>query len=73
MFVEMEITRKTPEAPEKHEAEKPPLGLKPRYVHDMERFVEIADAIHRYIASGRSIPDEWVEELNDIAWAYTAN
>ena len=73
MFVEMEIMRKMPEATEKPDSKKPPLGLKPRYVHDMERFVEIADAIHRYIAAGKSIPDEWVEELSNIAWAYTAN
>lgn len=73
MFVEMEIMRKMPEATEKPEPEKPPLGLKPRHVHDMERFVEIADAIHRYLAAGKSIPDEWIEELNDIVWAHAAN
>lgn len=71
MFVEMEIMRKMPEATEKPETKKPPLGLKPRRVHDMERFVEIVDAIHRYVVAGKGIPTEWVEELSDIAWAYT--
>lgn len=45
---------------------KPPIGLKPRYLHDMMRFREIAAAMKRYSVSKLPVPQEWVEEMLDI-------
>lgn len=42
---------------------KPPLGLMPREIHDMNRGLEILDAMKRYIESDKTIPKEWFEEL----------
>lgn len=44
----------------------PPLGLKPKYVHDEERALDIAKAIARYLRSGMPLPLEWVEEYNTL-------
>jgi len=45
---------------------KPPLGLTPRYIHDEQRRDEIIDAMSVYIAAGRRIPIEWVQEYNEL-------
>ncbi len=45
---------------------KPPLGLKPRWLHNEERSVDLAKAIMRYIDAGVALPDEWIDEWNDI-------
>lgn len=45
---------------------KPPLGLIPRHIRDIERLKEIADALQRYVAHPAVIPVEWIEEYNDI-------
>ena len=45
---------------------KPPLGLKPRYIHEAGRAVEILDACHRYSESGKAIPIEWTLELREL-------
>jgi hypothetical protein len=49
---------------------KPPLGVKPRYIHDCERHVELAEAIERYLEVGKEIPTEWIEEYNEISRRY---
>ena len=46
--------------------EKPPLGIKPRWLHRAERIADIVDALWRYSIDGKPIPAEWVFELNDI-------
>ena len=46
--------------------QKPPMGLKPRYIHDGERIDEILCAIERYTDANMSIPKSWVEELRDL-------
>ena len=46
--------------------EKPPLGIKPRHVHDSERAIEIAKAIARYIEARKKVPIEWTDELMEI-------
>lgn len=51
-------------------AQKPPMGVKPRHIHDMERFREIIDAINRYSDANLPVPKEWVREIRDIY--YTA-
>lgn len=43
---------------------KPPLGLKPKSVHDFQRREEIEDAIMRYAQAGKDIPRDWINELS---------
>lgn len=43
---------------------RPPLGIKPRYIHDEERFSEIWEAMKR--RSFKDCPSEWYEEMIDI-------
>jgi len=45
---------------------KPPLGLKPRSIHEKERITEILEAMKRYNDVGKSIPLEWANELCDL-------
>lgn len=52
------------------ELKKPPLGLKPKWVHDLRRAEDILDAIERYTDANMSIPKAWVEELKDLFNAY---
>ena len=47
-------------------SQKPPIGLKPRYIHDSERIDEILCAIERYTDANMSIPKSWVNELRDL-------
>lgn len=42
---------------------KPIIGLKPKYIHDEERRVEIFEAMQRYAEVQKPIPIEWVVEL----------
>jgi len=42
---------------------KPPIGLKPKHIHDMERQIEILSAMKRYVKNGKTIPMEWINEL----------
>jgi hypothetical protein len=46
--------------------EKPPIGIKPREIHDQERALEVSAAVHRYIAANRRVPREWLLELCDL-------
>lgn len=43
--------------------EKPPLGLRPRFVVRQQRVREILEAIDRYNSAGKATPVEWGEEL----------
>ena len=45
---------------------KPPLSLKPKYIHDKARVEEILDAMERYSYQRFPIPIEWVEELREL-------
>ena len=45
---------------------KPPLGLKPKYIHDKARVKEILDAMERYAYQRFPVPIEWVEELREL-------
>ena len=47
-------------------SKKPPLGIKPKYVHDHERLVEIIGAMGRYSGVGKRIPGEWIHELKEL-------
>ena len=46
--------------------EQPPLGLKPKWLHNEQRMEEIREAIIRYSKKGKSIPSEWVNEYNAL-------
>lgn len=45
---------------------KPPLGVKPRYLHDSLREVNLFQAIKRYLDADIEIPIEWVQEYNEL-------
>lgn len=45
---------------------KPPLGVRPRYIHDEQRSRDLAEAIVRYLNEGLPIPSEWVCEYNEL-------
>lgn len=48
------------------EPQKPPLGLTPRWIREMERFEEIISAMKRYSEAELPIPIEWIEEADDL-------
>jgi hypothetical protein len=49
--------------------EKPPLGIKPRYIHNLDRMQDIISAMQRKADNGEWPLPEWVEELNDLVIA----
>lgn len=46
--------------------EKPPVGVKPRWIMDELRFDELVQAFGRHFKGCYPIPIEWVEEYNEI-------
>ena len=46
--------------------EKPPIGLKPKHIHDKERALEILSAMQRYTDADLKIPQEWISELSGL-------
>lgn len=49
--------------------EKPPLGLRPKYISDKERMQEIQEAIDRYKMANKRVPEEWLEEHLELNMA----
>lgn len=47
-------------------ADKPPMGLRPRYIVAQERAIEIVEAMDRYVRAGKKLPTEWLTELIDV-------
>lgn len=45
----------------------PPIGVKPRFIHDEQRLDEIEKAIVRFAGARWPIPDEVTEEYNELA------
>ena len=45
---------------------KPPLGLKPRWLAEEERFDEVDEAIKRYVQANKKVPSEWRDEWNEL-------
>lgn len=45
--------------------EKPPLGLKPKYIWVEHRTAEIQAAVSRFLEVRSEIPLDWIEELNE--------
>jgi hypothetical protein len=48
------------------ELPKPPIGLKPRQIHDEQRIDEITAAIGRYIEDEQPISVKWIDEYNQL-------
>jgi hypothetical protein len=47
---------------------KPPIGIIPRKFHEENRISDLMCAIEKYLSDGRSIPEEWVDELNELLY-----
>ena len=47
-------------------AEKPPIGLKPKWIHNEHIVKEIQQAMLRYAEKNKPFPKEWVEEYNSL-------
>ncbi|MFP4976363.1 hypothetical protein ACE6ED_13250 [Paenibacillus sp. CN-4] len=45
---------------------KPPIGLRPRYIWEDLRIKEIEEAMQRYGEAGYVIPREWLEERYEL-------
>lgn len=45
---------------------KPPLGLRPRFIVAEHRLDEINAAIARYVAASVPVPQDWVDEYNEL-------
>ena len=56
----------TPPMPSVGAPERPPLGLKPKAIHDTTRALDILDAIERYARAKMPVPVEWVFELKEL-------
>ncbi len=54
---------------EKEPVTKPPLGVRPRFIVDEERFQELAEAIDRYKREGIDVPSEWLFEFAELGMA----
>lgn len=53
--------------------ERPPIGLKPKWLWEQERCGDIFDAMERYSESKLAIPVEWVEELRESVFKLQDN
>ncbi len=45
----------------------PPLGVAPLWLRQEQRLEELCGAILRYRAVAKGIPDEWLEEVQELA------
>jgi hypothetical protein len=45
---------------------KPPLGVKPRWIHEEQRLQELGRAIYDSLNEKYPIMQEWVEEYNEL-------
>lgn len=45
---------------------KPPIGLKPKFIHRKERINDILDAMERYTKAECLILPEWVDKLREL-------
>lgn len=56
--------------PERPEADKPPLGLRPRHIalehYACARLREISEAIRRYSLAEKVIPQAWLDEMTEL-------
>lgn len=45
---------------------KPPLGLMPKKLFLEQRFENIKEAIERYVKADKEIPNDWLDEYEEI-------
>ena len=45
---------------------KPPIGVVPRNIHNIDRARDILDAMSAYVLVEKTIPQIWFEELNEL-------
>lgn len=50
--------------------EKPPIGVICREYWDQLRFSNIHDAMQRYYDANKEIPEEWIEEYDELLNKY---
>ena len=50
----------------KASTKKPPVGLRPRYVVQQLRLIEILEAFMRYVHEDIRIPDDWIREFAEL-------
>lgn len=58
------ITRQLNGTVDRIPEQKLPLGLRPHFLVLEERLAEVTDAMARYAADRKAIPDEWAKELH---------
>ena len=46
--------------------ERPSLGLKPKDIHDDQRYQQVIEAISRYNAAGLLVPKAWMDEAAEL-------
>lgn len=59
-----------PDMDESPAVDKPPIGIKPRKIHDFQRLTELFTAVLRYMESEKKVPWEWVDEIRDLINVY---
>ncbi len=47
--------------------DKPPIGIMPRKLYEIYRAEELSAAIQRYEQVGYRVPEEWRQELAELA------
>jgi len=50
--------------------EKPTAGIKPKYLWEEERLIDLQNVIKNRLEACQSIPNEWIEEYNELAKKY---
>ena len=46
--------------------ERPPIGLRPKWIADGDRLTEVREALLRYLEALEPIPPGWIEEYNAL-------
>ena len=59
-----------PDTNEGVKTDKPPIGIKPRRIHDFQRLTELFAAVLRYMEAEKKVPGEWVDEIRDLINVY---
>lgn len=49
---------------------KPPIGIQPKFIWEVQRIEDLVSAMNRYINAGLEIPVEWVENYNELIIKY---
>ena len=44
----------------------PPLGIKPLYLHNYDRLIELLDTCERYVNDNKQCDPLWIQEIRDL-------